>query len=121
MDIVDIFKALADETRIRILNLLMTKELCVCELEVLLGLNQSNASRHLNKLSSADILKSYKKGQYVYYFVNLDFIKRNDNFYETVRQIFNKEDILIHDKLNLNKYILSGISCDELKEGKLKF
>ncbi|WDC83683.1 metalloregulator ArsR/SmtB family transcription factor [Caloramator sp. mosi_1] len=75
MEIVNILKALSDETRLRIINLLMVKELCVCEIEALLGLNQSNASRHLNKLSSADILKSYKKGQYVYYFINSDFIK----------------------------------------------
>lgn len=62
MELVNVLKALSDETRLRIINLLMMKELCVCELEVLLGLNQSNASRHLNKLSSAGILKSYKKG-----------------------------------------------------------
>lgn len=78
MEIVDIFKALSDETRIRILNLLMIKELCVCELEGLLGLNQSNASRHLNKLNSADIIKNYKKRQHVYYFVNPDFINRKN-------------------------------------------
>lgn len=121
MEIIKLLKAISDETRIRILNLLMIKELCVCELEVLLDLNQSNASRHLNKLSSADILKSYKKGQYVYYFINPDFIKNNMQFYETLRQIFNKENILNIDKNNLNKYILSGISCEDLKEGKLKF
>ncbi|SHF28776.1 MULTISPECIES: ArsR/SmtB family transcription factor [Caloramator] len=121
MELVNILKALSDETRIRILNLLMVKELCVCELEVLLGLNQSNASRHLNKLSSADILKSYKKGQYVYYFINSDFIKKYQNLYETLRQNFNNYDILMNDKKNLDKYILSGISCEDLKEGKLKF
>jgi ArsR family transcriptional regulator, arsenate/arsenite/antimonite-responsive transcriptional repressor len=42
--IVYIFKALADENRIRILNLLKNGELCVCDIEAVLGIKQSNAS-----------------------------------------------------------------------------
>ena len=52
MELVEIFKAFGDETRIRILNLLRNSEMCVCEIEAILGINQSNASRHLNKLKS---------------------------------------------------------------------
>lgn len=60
MEFVEIFKALADENRLRILNVLNQGELCVCEIETLLGITQSNASRHLNKLKSLKIIDSDK-------------------------------------------------------------
>ncbi len=50
MTIVNMFKALSDENRLRIMSLLIREELCVCEIEVILELSQSNVSRHLNKL-----------------------------------------------------------------------
>nr|WP_255679152.1 metalloregulator ArsR/SmtB family transcription factor [Methanosarcina sp. DH1] len=70
VDIVYIFKALADENRIRILNLLKNQELCVCDIEAVLGIKQSNTSRHLNKLKVAGIIVSVKKSQWVYYQLN---------------------------------------------------
>lgn len=69
-DIVYILKALADENRIRILNLLKNRELCVCDIEAVLGIKQSNTSRHLNKLKMAGIIASVKKSQWVYYRLN---------------------------------------------------
>lgn len=60
MEIVYICKSLADENRIRILNLLKNEELCVCDIEAVLGIKQSNASRHLNKLKMAGIIASEK-------------------------------------------------------------
>ncbi|GBG55911.1 transcriptional regulator [Sporomusaceae bacterium FL31] len=47
MEIINVLKALSDETRIKILNLLRIMPLCVCEIEDILGISQSNASRHL--------------------------------------------------------------------------
>jgi len=66
-ELVYILKALADENRIRILNLLKNGELCVCDIEAVLGIKQSNASRHLNRLKIAGIIDSDKKSQWVYY------------------------------------------------------
>lgn len=62
MDLMQILKALADDTRLRILNILQEEELCVCEIETILNISQSNASRHLNKLINAKILENYKVG-----------------------------------------------------------
>ncbi len=70
MEIVQLFKALGDETRIRMLNLLRNGELCVCDIEEVLGIQQSNASRHLNKLKGAGLIVSDKKSQWVYYRMN---------------------------------------------------
>jgi DNA-binding transcriptional ArsR family regulator len=61
-------KALADETRIRILNLLVRDgDLCSCEIEAVLRLTQSNASRHLAKLRDAGLITAEKRGQWVHY------------------------------------------------------
>ncbi|MCC0650914.1 ArsR/SmtB family transcription factor, partial [Clostridioides sp. ZZV15-6598] len=59
MEIIQILKALGDETRIRIINILRRGALCVCEIEAILEITQSNASRHLNKLMNAKLVTYY--------------------------------------------------------------
>lgn len=61
------FSALADETRLRILRLLMIREMCVCEIMVALDLTQPTASHHLNLLENAGIVKCRKEGKWVFY------------------------------------------------------
>ena len=57
MSTLDVIKALADETRLRIVGVLeQTDSLCACEIESLLGINQSNASRHLGRLRAAGVV-----------------------------------------------------------------
>lgn len=73
----DIFKALSDETRLRILSLIWDNDMCVCEIEACLGLTQSNASRHLTALKNAGILSSYKQAQWAHYKLNEDFCQKN--------------------------------------------
>lgn len=70
VDVVEILKALADETRVRIINLLRFGPLCVCEIEDIMKVNQSNASRHLIKLKGADVIIAQKQAQWVYYSLN---------------------------------------------------
>jgi ArsR family transcriptional regulator len=65
----EFFKALADENRIRILKLLMLRELCVCEVMVALGLTQPTTSHHLGILENAGLVKKRKEGKWVYYSV----------------------------------------------------
>jgi len=67
MDWTDTLKALADPNRLRILNLLGDRTLCVCDLEEVLGLNQSNLSRHLAKLKTAGLVTSQKRGLFMHY------------------------------------------------------
>lgn len=61
------FKALADETRLRILKLLERREMCVCEVMVALGLTQPTASHHLGILENAGLVKNRKGGKWVFY------------------------------------------------------
>lgn len=55
-------KALADESRLRILWMLEERELCVCEIQAVLGLAQSTASRHLQVLEEAGFVASSREG-----------------------------------------------------------
>jgi ArsR family transcriptional regulator len=65
---VDVFKALADDTRTRIALLVAREgELCVCELTAALDLSQPKISRHLAQLRHADLLSDRRQGQWVYY------------------------------------------------------
>jgi ArsR family transcriptional regulator len=63
------FKALADETRLRIIKLLGVREMCVCEVMVALGLTQPTASHHLGLLENAGLVKDRKEGKWVFYSV----------------------------------------------------
>lgn len=74
---IDVFKALSDETRLRILSLIMNGEMCVCEIEDCLGLTQSNASRHITTLKNAGILSSNKQAQWAYYRLDEEFCNEN--------------------------------------------
>lgn len=78
---VDIFKALAEESRLRILAILMEGELCVCEIEECLKMTQSNASRHLTALKNSGVVDSYKKAQWTYYKVSDKFKEENQDLW----------------------------------------
>lgn len=118
MDLIEIFKALGDENRIRILNLLIRQELCVCEIETVLDMTQSNASRHLNKLKTSGIITSEKKSQWVYYRVDNDFIKENDLLYEFIKNKLAENTQLQRDIERLKKYKNSNFTCEQLREDK---
>ncbi len=66
-DLSQLFRVLGDHTRTRILDALSHAELCVCDLTVLLGMNQSAVSHQLRLLRAAKIVKSRKEGKNVYY------------------------------------------------------
>ena len=69
-DIVGELKAAADESRLRILCLLWEAEdLCSCEIERILELKQSNASRHLYRLRTAGLVTSYRSAQWTHYLI----------------------------------------------------
>lgn len=78
---VDIFKALGEENRLRILALLLEGEMCVCEIEHCLDMNQSNVSRHLTALKRCGILQAFKKAQWVYYKIDNNFIEKNHDLF----------------------------------------
>ncbi|MCY0900921.1 MAG: metalloregulator ArsR/SmtB family transcription factor [Firmicutes bacterium] len=68
--VADVYKALADKTRLRILALLAHGELCVCELVPILSMSQPSVSQHLRKLRQAGLVKERKTAQWVYYSID---------------------------------------------------
>ena len=62
-----LFKALADATRLRILGLLLTGEVCVCDLHESLKIPQPKASRHLAYLRRAGLVETRREGLWVHY------------------------------------------------------
>ncbi len=62
-----VFKALSDETRLRILKMLQARPLCVCEIQHVLKGSQPNVSHHLKTLSDADLVQSKKDGLWIDY------------------------------------------------------
>ena len=69
-DISKLFKVLSDESRLRVLNLLLERECCVCEVMQALDISQSKASRTLNALYDVGILKLHKEGLWSLYSVD---------------------------------------------------
>lgn len=66
-EIAEYFKALSHPTRIKIIELLSEREMCVCEMMAALNLDQSHISRHLMVLRANDIVKDSREGTKIYY------------------------------------------------------
>lgn len=67
LKLAEIFKILADPTRVKVLYALSLRELCVCDLSVLVGMSQSAISHQLRILRSSNLVKFRREGKVVYY------------------------------------------------------
>ena len=116
----EVFKALGDDNRIRILNILRYEEFCVCDIEEILGVTQSNASRHLNKLKNTGLIIFRKKSQWVYYRLNEKFINDNLLLINYLEEKFNKSKQLAKDINSMREYKDKGLGCEVLAQKALK-
>lgn len=69
-ELVEMLKALADETRLRVFVSLIGRELCVCELVDALGMNQPAVSHHLGILKRAGLVDARRSGKWMYYSIS---------------------------------------------------
>lgn len=115
-----IFKSLCDENRLRLINLLMHFELCVCEIEVVLGLSQSNVSRHLGVLRSQKIISGAKEGQWVHYKVDDRFLADHGMLIGYLREGFQKTKIFAEDLKKCVIYKNSPYTCQDITSDKTK-
>jgi ArsR family transcriptional regulator len=101
---VKICKALSDETRLRILNLLMHQECCVCEVMQALRISQTRASRNLSQLHNAGLLLLRREGLWSLYSIDENKV---DPFAASIlgimRQHLINNPVLINDIENLKK------------------
>ncbi|GAB4252395.1 MAG: hypothetical protein Kow00129_13300 [Thermoleophilia bacterium] len=88
------YKALGDETRLRILAVLLaTEELCVCRFEELLGIGQSKASRHLRYLLNSGLVEGRREGIWVHYRIADDLPAELEAVVESVRKALGPEEL----------------------------
>jgi ArsR family transcriptional regulator len=114
----EVFKVLGDENRLRILNILSNAELCVCELEVILELSQSNVSRHLSKLKSVKLISSSKDAQWIHYKLNEDLAEEYNLLIQFIKEGFQREEIFKKDLCRVKKYFENNLSCKIITEDK---
>lgn len=73
LEMEQLFKALADSNRLRILAVLQSGELCVCQLMGILGLSQSTVSKHLSILKEAGLLEEEQRGKRTFYALRKEY------------------------------------------------
>lgn len=114
---IELFKALSDETRLRMVSLLLDGEMCVCEIVDGLGLTQSNASRHLNALKNAGILCSSRHAQWTYYRLSEVFSDENRALIDYLSEEFKTMPIYESDRLKRDRCRQSNLCGKKGAEG----
>lgn len=99
------FKALADETRLRIVMLLANGELCVCDLMAVLALPQSTVSRHLSYLRNTGWVTDRRQGMWMFYSLtdNGDNLKKE--ILSAIKFRLSADPTTVRDLANLNLFL----------------
>jgi DNA-binding transcriptional ArsR family regulator len=84
-DLAELFKALGDPTRVKMIHALLSSELCVHDLCVVLGMAQSAVSHQLRYLRNVRMVKRRKEGKTVYYSIDDDHVK--EIFIQTLKHL----------------------------------
>jgi len=105
-------KALSDETRLRILNVLLERECCVCEVMQALDISQSRASRNLGILQEAGFLRTRRDGVWIVYSVDWQATNRYATYLaKLLRDTPASSEVLAEDKERLKHAIRTGPGC----------
>lgn len=103
-------KALSDETRIRMLKLLLEKDICVCEMQEIISISHSQVSRNLKILADAGFLKRWREGKCVVYEAD----RTNSNRYcwallDVLADSFNDNEVVSRDRGKLQQVITAQV------------
>ena len=111
-ELVKVYKALSDESRLRVLNLVLERECCVCEVMQALDFSQSKASRTLSALYEAGLLASHKDGLWSLYSIDWDGMEPNlKSIVEATTRSFEGNRIMVADRERLRKAERVGPGC----------
>ncbi|MBD2294858.1 winged helix-turn-helix transcriptional regulator [Anabaena sphaerica FACHB-251] len=80
------FHALSDPIRISVIELLLQRELCVCDLCDILEINQSKLSFHLKNLKEANLVNTRQEGRWIYYSLNLTQFQILEEYLANIRR-----------------------------------
>jgi ArsR family transcriptional regulator len=118
-DTVKAFKALSDETRLRILNILLERECCVCEVMQALDISQTRASRNLAALYDAGFLKLKKDGLWSLYSIDRDGMQEYlSDLVQVVTKALEGDKEVGLDRERLKKAERVGPGCADSMRGK---
>ena len=112
-DLVKVFKALSDETRLKILLIISKRTICQKGISRHLGISESAVSQHIKVLKESGIVTGIKQGYSVIYVINDDCFKEVKFFLKMINDI---EDDTFIDKEKLDAIILN--SCANCKSNK---
>ena len=107
-ELIKVFKALSDDTRIRMLHLLSEGELCVCQIMQALEISQTRASRNLGILRDAGLLKDRRDGQWVHYSVNREVAAEYLKLMGLVTSLLRDDQTIAEDRKRLEKAVQMG-------------
>jgi len=108
-DFAKLFRALSDETRIRILKILLERECCVCEVMQALDVSQSRASRNLGILEDAGFIRSRRDGLWIVY--SIDEQRMKSHTVQVIKMLRNSlvnDEILLQDRERLSNAVRVG-------------
>lgn len=108
MTIDQYFKGLADQTRLRMLNLLFQGELCGCDVQHVLHLSQSTVSRHLNYLKRVGLVADRRDGYRVFYRLADTPDKNRAPLFDYLRMVFGRDAVFTADLKDLKSAIRDG-------------
>jgi ArsR family transcriptional regulator, arsenate/arsenite/antimonite-responsive transcriptional repressor len=104
-----VFKALSDESRLRIINLLMhAGELCVCDIESIMGFTQTKVSRHLSYLKKAGLVDDRRKGLWMLYSIAKPKSAEHREVLECVGRFLQTNPVARNDARELIKNVRKG-------------
>ena len=113
-DFLKVMKALSDETRLRILNVLLVRDCCVCEIMQALNISQSRASRNLGILQDAGFLKERRDGPWRVY--SIDWQTANRYAASLIKLLSDSpisNESLLKDKERLKHTVRVGPGCPQ--------
>ncbi len=111
-DLIKAMKALSDETRLRILTILLERACCVCEVMQALDISQSRASRNLRILQEAGFLKARRDGAWIVYSVDWEAANRYaTSLAKLLRDSSISNEVLVQDKERLKQAVRIGPGC----------
>lgn len=111
-DLIKATKALSNETRLRILSVLLERECCVCEVMQALDISQSRASRNLSILQDAGFLKARRDGTWIVYSIDWQTANRYAiSLSKLIRDSLISNEALTQDKERLKHTLRIGPGC----------
>ena len=108
-DLIKALKAVSDETRLRIMKVLLERECCVCEIMQALDISQSRASRNLGILQDAGFLKARRDGLWMVYSVDWQVVNRYATpLAKLLKGSLASNEVLAKDRKRLSRAVRVG-------------